>query len=85
MKHVTSSLYANTYTLVTKQSNETIFYKNIGEKLHFLVQRGGFSSTQGAGLVSRRLEQLEEEESSPCVALRQKELGFQPLNPSRSR
>ena len=53
--------------------------------LNSWFQRGDFSSTQGIGLVSWRLELLEKDEISPRVALRQSEMGFQSLNISQNR
>ena len=38
----------------------------------------------GEGLVSSRLELLEDKESYSCFAHRQSEAGFQPLNPSEN-
>ena len=65
---------------------QTLFYKHNGEYFKILFQMGDFSLTQGFGFVFRRLELLDEaeEESSPCPALRQLELGFQPLNLSQN-
>ena len=50
-----------------------------------MFRRTDFSSREGTGLASQRMELLEEKESSPCVALRQSELGFQPLNRCQNR
>ena len=53
---------------------QTNFYKHNGDHSQFLFSRGDFSSTQSDELVSRRLHLLEDEECSPCRALRQSEL-----------
>ena len=62
-------------------SIQTNFHKHIPVPSQLSFQNGGFPSTQWAGLISRMLELLdEEEESSLCLALRQSEMDFQPLN-----
>ena len=67
-----------------EQIIQTNFFTRSPEISNFLFQRGNFLSTKGIGLVSRRLELWEEDDSSCCLAPRPPESSFQSMNPSQN-
>ena len=80
MKHFFHTLYQTTCTKTTKIMFQTIL--NFVDREQILYQRGNFSALQVVGLVSKRLEPLEEKRF-PSLALRQSESSFQLLNHSQ--